>query len=147
MAERLAQWERSTPKLGQIRPTNGTSNREFTPQPFPLANDARPESPLVDDQAIVRNGIKSLLDIASEFSICGEASDGKETGEKVLTLHPELVLMDISMLVMNGIEATKRIRLLSSGTKIVMLSMHDSPQITSAAGWRRRLLGQEPELG
>jgi two-component system, NarL family, nitrate/nitrite response regulator NarL len=51
----------------------------------------------------------------------------------VLALHPDLVLMDISMPVMNGIEATKQIRVLSPETKIIMLSMHDSPQIVTQA--------------
>lgn len=69
----------------------------------------------------------------SDFCICGEVGDGKEAVEKMGVLNPDLVLMDISMPVMNGIDATKQIRLLSPETKIIIVSMHNSPQIMEQA--------------
>ena len=84
---------------------------------------------LVDDHAIVRSGIRSLLNAAPEFVICGEAANGGEAIKQVIALGPDVVLMDISMPIMNGIEATRQIRRLSPATKVVIVSMHDSAQI------------------
>ena len=65
--------------------------------------------------------------------MCGEAGNGKEAIEKALALKPDLVLMDISMPMMNGIEATRQIRQLSPVTKIVIVSLHDNEVITAQA--------------
>jgi DNA-binding NarL/FixJ family response regulator len=88
---------------------------------------------LVDDHEIVRKGIRELLRVRSDWNVCGEAANGKEAIEKLLSLQPDLVVMDISMPIMNGIEAAKQIRRLAPSTKIVILSMHDSPQIEEQA--------------
>lgn len=85
---------------------------------------------LVDDHELVRKGIKVLLNEFSDWEICGETGNGKEAVENVLTLKPDLVLMDITMPVMNGFEATKQISRLSPTTKIIIVSIHDSPQIS-----------------
>jgi two-component system response regulator NreC len=90
-----------------------------------------PKILLVDDHAIVRKGIRELLD--SRWEICGEADNGEEAVQKALELKPDLILMDISMPRVNGIEATKRIRKLSLPAKIIILSMHDSGEIAQFA--------------
>ena len=86
---------------------------------------------LVDDHEIVRQGLRQILE--GWWQICGEAVNGEEAVAKTVELRPDLVLMDISMPRLNGIEATRQIRLLGIPTKIVIFSMHDSVQIASQA--------------
>jgi DNA-binding NarL/FixJ family response regulator len=88
---------------------------------------------IVDDHEIVRSGLRRLVERESGWEVCGEAGNGKEAIEKALALKPDLVLMDISMPVMNGIEATRQIRQLSPVTKIVIVSLHDNEVITAQA--------------
>jgi DNA-binding NarL/FixJ family response regulator len=80
---------------------------------------------LVDDHQIVMNGIKSLLVQKPEYVIKGEAQNGAEALEMLSMLKIDLVLMDIDMPVMNGIEATKKIKKQYPDVKIIMLTMHD----------------------
>src|SRR5215472_18632 len=86
---------------------------------------------LVDDHQILRAGLRQILD--GHWQICGEAENGREAVEKALSLKPDLILMDISMPVVNGLEATKQIRHLGVPTKIAILSMHDSDQVAKQA--------------
>lgn len=88
---------------------------------------------LADDHELVRKGIKALFEGVPDWQVCGEAANGKEAVEKALELGPDLILMDLSMPVMNGIEATRQIRHSRPSAKIVMLTMHDSPQIADQA--------------
>lgn len=81
---------------------------------------------LADDHVIVRNGIKALLEPEEDIEVTGEASDGKEALEVVRKLSPDVVLMDISMPFMNGIEAVAQLQRVSSPTKALMLSMYDN---------------------
>ena len=80
---------------------------------------------LVDDQPSVRNGIRSLLGSRPDWTICGEASDGLEGIEKARALRPDVVLMDVSMPRMNGLDATRILRKELPGSKIVIVSQND----------------------
>jgi YesN/AraC family two-component response regulator len=82
---------------------------------------------IVDDNHTARITLRELLDWHS-FQVCGDAQNGKEAIEKVMELKPEIVLMDINMPVMNGIAAATEIRRIAPSTKIVFLTVHDSPQ-------------------
>ena len=88
---------------------------------------------IVDDHEIVRSGLRRVVERQSSWEVCGEAVNGKEAIEKALALNPDLVLMDISMPVMSGIEATRQIRRLSPVTKMVIVSLHDNESITAEA--------------
>lgn len=92
---------------------------------------ARPRILLVDDHEVLRKGIRGTLN--GHWEICGEAANGQEAVEKVSQLQPDLVLMDVSMPVMNGVEATRQILKDWPGTKIVVFTMHDSPSMIAAA--------------
>lgn len=92
----------------------------------------RPRVLLVDDIQRIRGGLRSLL--ASEsLEICGEAADGEEAIEKVRNLHPDVVILDIFMPVMNGIEAAREIRRIAPSTKIVFFTIEDVPQARTIA--------------
>ncbi|MBM3956481.1 MAG: response regulator transcription factor, partial [Gemmatimonadetes bacterium] len=65
---------------------------------------------LADDHAVVREGMRQLIDRDRNLQVIGEAADGEEAVARVAELHPDVVLMDINMPVLNGIEATRRIK-------------------------------------
>ncbi len=79
---------------------------------------------LVDDHPLFRKGLRLLLEEQAEFHIIGEAGDGREAIERVRTLSPEVVIMDISMPEFNGVEATRKIVSEHPSAKVVALSMH-----------------------
>jgi DNA-binding NarL/FixJ family response regulator len=81
---------------------------------------------LVEDHELVRDGIKSLLNSHPNISVVGEASNGAEAIDKINTLIPDLILMDLNMPVMNGQECTKFIKRNFPEIKILILSMHDN---------------------
>ena len=81
---------------------------------------------LVDDHAIMREGIRSLLSNYSDIEIIGEAADGKDAYEKVVETYPDVVIMDIGMAGMDGLEATRRIRKKVPGVKILILTQHEN---------------------
>ncbi len=83
---------------------------------------------IVDDHAVVRAGIRSLIEGQPDLEIVGEASGGEEAIQKTAELRPELVLMDIAMPGMSGIEATRRIKKDFPGTMILVLTMHDDEE-------------------
>lgn len=87
---------------------------------------------LVDDVQRIRGGLRSLLTNES-LEICGEAEDGEEAIDKVRELHPDLVILDIFMPVMNGIQAAREIRRIAPSTKILFFTIEDVPQARAIA--------------
>jgi DNA-binding NarL/FixJ family response regulator len=81
---------------------------------------------LVDDHALVREGIRSLLQLYEDIVVVGEAGDGREAIQKTRELEPDIVVMDISMPSMGGMEATRQILKEKPATKIVVLSRYDN---------------------
>ena len=79
----------------------------------------------MDDHTVVRQGISALLSFHSDIEVVGEAGDGQEAVEKARQLHPDVILMDINMPKMDGIQATRIIRSEFPSVRIVVLSMHD----------------------
>ena len=80
---------------------------------------------VVDDHIIVRDGICTLLALAGDMEVVGEAANGREGLEKVAKLLPDVVLMDIAMPIMGGLEAIRRIRKEFNETKILVLTQYD----------------------
>ncbi len=81
---------------------------------------------LVDDHPIVREGIKSALSARKNISIVGEAATGEEAIIKALKLAPDVILMDINMPGMSGLEASRRLRKSIPDAKILALTMHEN---------------------
>jgi len=83
---------------------------------------------LVDDHALFREGMRALLQSCSDIEIVGEATNGKEAIEKVSQLSPEVVLMDIAMPVMGGVEATRRIRKDNPEIGVLVLTQYEDSE-------------------
>ncbi len=79
---------------------------------------------LAEDHTIVREGLRALLESENDIEIIGEAGDGRKIVELATKLHPDVIVMDIAMPLMNGIEATRQILSQQPGTKILILSAH-----------------------
>ena len=81
---------------------------------------------LVDDHTVVRDGVRTMLSSEPDFVVVGEASSGEEAVQRVHELEPHVVLMDIGMPRMSGIEAARRIKSARPTTSVIMLTMYDS---------------------
>lgn len=79
---------------------------------------------LVDDHTIVRQGLRVLLAAEPDFSVLGEAANGRDALDEARRLRPDVMVMDISMPLMNGVEATLAVRAALPATRVVILSMH-----------------------
>jgi DNA-binding NarL/FixJ family response regulator len=80
---------------------------------------------IVDDHALLRQGIKKVLDLESDLLVIGEAADGEEAVKLALQLKPDVVLLDVNMPKKNGLEVTRELRQLAPHIKIVLLTIHD----------------------
>lgn len=104
---------------------------------------------LADDQTLLRDGLHSLLESEDDIVVAGEAGNGREAVEKVHELMPDVVLMDIRMPEMDGVEATRRIKKESPGTAVIMLTTFDDDEYIikamtyGAAGYLLKDMGSE----
>ncbi len=83
---------------------------------------------IVDDHAVVREGIRHVLSLDPDFEVVGETSGGLSAVELAQSLSPDVVVLDLSMPDLPGLEAAKRIRKLAPGSAILVLSIHDHPE-------------------
>jgi PAS domain S-box-containing protein len=99
-----------------------------TDTPAPGRDTPRKQILIADDHEMLRRGIRNALEDRQDWQICGEAVDGQEAVNKVNTLRPDLVILDINMPVLNGLAAVRQILRNRPQTKIVIFTVHDSEQ-------------------
>jgi DNA-binding NarL/FixJ family response regulator len=80
---------------------------------------------LADDHAVVRRGLRALLEARQDFEVCAEASNGREAVALALHHKPDVAVLDISLPIVNGIEATRQIRKEAPGTEVMIFTLHD----------------------
>lgn len=95
---------------------------------------------LADDHAVLRDGLRFLLEAAGDIQIISTAANGQEAVEQARLYCPDVIVMDISMPVMSGIEATKHICKLCEHTKVAILSMHHTTEYIQRA-WEAGAVG------
>jgi DNA-binding NarL/FixJ family response regulator len=88
---------------------------------------------IVDDNALIRETLRTYLEAKTDWQVCGEAENGKVAIDKVQELKPNVVILDFQMPVMNGLDAARLIAKSAPNTVIVMLTMHDGPQLWNGA--------------
>jgi two-component system, NarL family, response regulator LiaR len=88
---------------------------------------------LAEDHAVVREGLAELIRRETDMEVVGEAGDGEDTVRLVKQLKPDIVLMDIAMPIVNGVEATKQIKTSVPQTRVLVLTAYDNPEFITAA--------------
>jgi DNA-binding NarL/FixJ family response regulator len=105
------------PQLHRTRPLGGTI----------------PSILIVDDHAFIRRGIRGLLSDVTDWTISGEADNGKDAVRLTQELKPDVILLDVSMPGMTGLEVTRTIRETNHESKILLLTLHDSQELVRSA--------------
>ena len=88
---------------------------------------------IVDDSPVIRHTLRSCIEQNSDWKVCGEAENGRVAVEKVKELHPDVVILDLQMPVMNGFEAADRISQVAPHTALLMLTLHTCDQVSQYA--------------
>ena len=83
---------------------------------------------LADDHAVVLDGMRALLEVETDIQVIGTAADGRAAARRIKKLNPDVVVLDIAMPELNGIEATARICESNPATRVLILSMHDTSE-------------------
>jgi DNA-binding NarL/FixJ family response regulator len=81
---------------------------------------------IVDDSSAIRKGLRTLLSSASDVRICGEATNGKEAIERARELHPDVIVLDVSMPVLNGLQAAPVLHRMLPGASIILFTSYGS---------------------
>ena len=88
---------------------------------------------IVDDSALIRHSVRACIERNTDWEVCGEAENGRVAIEKVRQLHPDVVLLDLQMPVMNGIDAAREIVRIEPPPTMLMVTLHDSRRLTEEA--------------
>ena len=103
---------------------------------------------IADDHAVVRAGLRALLESRKGWQVCAEAADGREAVEKAAKHKPDVIILDFGMPLLNGVEAARRIRKAVPQAEILILTMHESDELVQQvveAGARGYILKDEAD--
>jgi DNA-binding NarL/FixJ family response regulator len=89
---------------------------------------------VVDDTQVIRRSLRQYLEQEGDLVVCGEAENGRAAIDRVRELRPDVVVLDLSMPVMNGLDAARAIKGIAPGTHILMFTLHSYPQLLDEAG-------------
>jgi DNA-binding NarL/FixJ family response regulator len=96
-------------------------------------NDAVKRIVIADDHEVVRSGLRAIVETRSNWIVSGEATNGEQAVELAVQTRPDIVIVDYSMPVMNGLEVSRRIRSLRLGTEVLILTMHEDEELLTEA--------------
>ncbi len=88
---------------------------------------------LVDDHVVIRDTLRLLLEIQQDIKVVGDAANGRDAVRQVAQLHPDVVITDVSMPELDGIEATRQIREICPSTQVIVFSVHSTAEYVSRA--------------
>ena len=88
---------------------------------------------IVDDNTRIRSSLRSWIEGNADFQVCGEAENGMVAVQKVEEMHPDIVILDLQMPVMDGLEAARKISNIAPATAMVMFTMHPSRELLKVA--------------
>jgi len=88
---------------------------------------------IVDDNTMIRSSLRSWIEGNADFQVCGEAENGMVAVQKVEEMHPDVVILDLQMPVMDGLEAARKISNIAPDTAMVMFTMHPSRELLRVA--------------
>jgi DNA-binding NarL/FixJ family response regulator len=88
---------------------------------------------IVDDNTLIRSSLRSWIEGSADFQVCGEAENGLVAVQKVEEMHPDIVILDLQMPVMDGLEAARKISNIAPATAMVMFTMHPSRELLKVA--------------
>ena len=103
---------------------------------------------IVDDQERIGRSVRSLLQTQLNWVVCGEASTGRQGVKQAMELHPDVILVDITMPEMDGLAATRQITAEDPGSHVIILTHHESESVTNEAfraGARSYVLKSRPQ--
>ena len=98
-----------------------------------MCGELMPRVLIVDDHVVIRRGVQGILSTYPEWDLCGEADNGQDAIRLAGELAPEVVIMDVSMPGMNGLEATRIIHDVLPETKVLLLTLHSSSEFVRSA--------------
>ncbi len=84
---------------------------------------------VADDHEVVRRGLRSLLETQPNWQVCAEAADGRDVVKRAGELKPDVIILDIAMPNLNGLEATRQLLKMDPGARVLILTLHDSEQV------------------
>jgi NarL family two-component system response regulator YdfI len=88
---------------------------------------------IVDDSSLIRHTLRSFIEQTNEWQVCGEAENGAVAIEKVKELHPDVVILDLQMPVMDGLEAAGQINMIAPNTTMLLFTMYNCEQLLKIA--------------